>query len=236
MLRHFDKHALLATRNPLSPVSEAYRSLCTQLQFIGNDVNVWTPRVMAVMSSGVGEGKTTTVTNMAITYAMEGKRVLLIDGDLRRSRLHRIFGMDMGRGLSHLLRGGHDAADIARETGVRNLSLITAGANDYNYGELLALSGFELFLERAREVYDVILFDSPPVLVVNDAKLIASCCDGVLLVVKAGVTKREALMKAKQQLERVQANILGVVLNEGEQLSKGEWRAYFKQVRRTARE
>ncbi|WP_186785869.1 CpsD/CapB family tyrosine-protein kinase [Paenibacillus agilis] len=223
MLRLSDKYARIMERQPFSPIAESYRSLCTQLQFVQRGEEMWAPRVITVTSSRLSEGKTTTVSNLAVAFASEGKKVLLVDGDLRRPRLHEVFGMDGSKGLLQLLQTSTPPSQFAKETSIQNLDLISAGDLMDDPGRIFASSEFDQFIEQVREAYDIVLFDAPPVLLVNEAKQIAVRSDGVLLVVQPGKTKWKALQQAQSQLERVHAHILGTVLNASEEHMDKKW-------------
>ncbi|MGG0816029.1 CpsD/CapB family tyrosine-protein kinase [Paenibacillus alvei] len=214
MRRLSDSYAMITARNALSPVTESFRALCTNLQFIQGDSGVWTPHVIAVTSAYPGEGKTITAVNLAVAYAQEGKRVLLIEGDIRKQSFMGIFGHEGGSGLVQAIHADEAPADAAYASAIENLFVIPAG---YMPGipsaDLFASKRFEGFVQMAREQYDIVIMDTPPVLVVNDAKQIALRCDGVLLVAQSGRTRRKWLQQAQFQLERVNANLLGTVLN-----------------------
>lgn len=225
MQRHNNRLARITEHQPQSSISEVYRSLCTQLQYMQRDDEVWSPKVIGVMSARPSEGKTTSLSNLAIAFAIEGKRVLLIDGDLRKPRLHDVFDCSNKKGLYQALKSGYSPEDIAHETTVRNLFLICAGKATDDPGKLLASNEFDLFLLRAKEEYDIVLIDAPPVLMFNDAKLIASRCDGIVIVVQSGRTSAKVLRQARTQLERVNATLLGAVLNGGEE----RWTRRFAQ-------
>ena len=214
-----------------SPVAESYRGLWTNIQFANVDEAV---KTILVSSSGPREGKTLTVANLAITIARMGAKTLIIDTDLRRPRLHNAFGQKKEPGLSDILVGGNglapensperelsdDLGDVpnimglVRETGIDNLYLITSGKRPPNPAELLSSGRKRQLVAALKPEFDVILFDSPPIMPVTDASILASeMADIVLLVVRSGETKQEVAQKAQELLERVDANIFGAVLN-----------------------
>lgn len=201
---------LLANANPQSPVAESYRKLRTHIQFCFDRRSV--PCIL-VTSAVAGEGKTNTACNLAVVYAQESKRVLLIDANLRAPRLHQIFGKANRTGLSQLLGNVSAAEEVIEPTHIEHLSVITAGPLAPNPADLLASVHMDSLLQLARERFDVILLDSPGALSVADAQLLASKCDGALIVVKAGRTKKPLVGKTISQLGHVKANILGIVLN-----------------------
>ena len=198
-----------------SPVAESYRSLWTNIQFARVNGEV---KTILVSSAGPGEGKSLTIANLAITMARMGAKTLLVDTDLRRPRLHRIFQQEREPGLSDFLVGNGDEpadfSDFVRTTAVENLYLLPSGKRPPNPAELLSSAKKRQLVEELRSEYDMILFDSPPIVPVTDATVLASkIADMVLLVVRSGETKREVAQKAQELLERVDANIFGVVLN-----------------------
>ncbi|TCZ77508.1 polysaccharide biosynthesis tyrosine autokinase [Paenibacillus albiflavus] len=223
MLRQINRQAMIASINPRSPVSETFRMLRTNLQFLINDDGL---KVISVISANPGEGKSTTLVNLAITFADEGKRVLLIDGDLRRSSLHQIFQLRNEMGLSNYLGRKSDIQNIIHQTYIHNLDVITSGPVTYNPSELLGSAKFIQLIEQLKEQYDLVLFDSPP-LIVADSKIIASKADGVIIVVKSGKTRRDDVLKLKNQLEGVNVNVLGVVLNNHKPQKMNGYHHYY---------
>lgn len=218
--RRLDRHekatilkARLITKNvPKSPISEAYRSLRTNLQFIAlKDRNI---KTLLLTSSGPQEGKTTTVTNLSVTMAQGGNKTLLVSSNLRRPEIFRIFDLPRTPGLTDILAGQLDWHDTLKETDVENLYVITSGPLPPNPVELLQSEALDKLISEARKEFDIIIFDSPPVLPVADASIIASKVDGVLLVYSVGKAGREVLMRAKVQLQNAGAKIWGIVLND----------------------
>jgi capsular exopolysaccharide synthesis family protein len=201
---------LFTVVNPRSPVSEAYRTLRTNIRFSAVDREV---KVVMVTSPGPGEGKSTTVSNLAVTYAQADQRVLLIDGDLRKPVLHRIFHVSNRFGLTDLLASNGDPLQAIRPTAIPNLHLITSGPTPPNPSELLGSRRMASIVEELREHYDMILLDTPPVLALTDAQIISSLSDGALLVIDSGKVKHSIALRAKMNLDQVNARVLGVVLN-----------------------
>ena len=201
---------LITVTNPRSPISEAYRTLRTNIRFSSVDREV---KVVMVTSPGPGEGKSTTVGNLAVTYAQADQKVLLIDSDLRKPVLHRIFHVSNRFGLTDLLASNADLQKAIRVTSVPNLHLITSGPTPPNPSELLGSRRMAAVMEELRARYDVILLDTPPVLALTDAQIISALSDGALLVIDAGKVRQNIALKAKANLEQVGARILGVVLN-----------------------
>ena len=211
MRRSINDSDLIAYTNPKSPISEVYRSLRTKIHFSLKDQE---SKAIVVTSSHAGEGKTTTISNLAITYAQEGKKVILIDADLRKPSLHRVFSMPNHQGLSTLLTGLTNMQDTIQETIISHLSLLTSGPIHSNPSDLIDSSVMKELLKDLKEQYDVILIDTPSVLAVTDSVIVSALCDGVIMVVASGKVKKDHLKKAKEQLDHVNAQMLGVVLNK----------------------
>ncbi|MCQ6558902.1 CpsD/CapB family tyrosine-protein kinase [Paenibacillus mendelii] len=194
--------------NPTSPISESYRTLRTNIQFSSIEHQM---KVLMVTSATRGEGRTTTVGNLAIAYAKEGKKVLLIDADSKNPTLHQVFTMANRVGLSSVLAGQNNWREVVKETNVQRLSLITSGPDSL---EMLGSDMMRDLLIEWREQYDIILFDTPPVLAATDGLVVSTICDGVVMVVIAGKVDRELVKKAKVSLEHVNARLIGVVFNQ----------------------
>jgi len=202
---------LITVADPRSPVSEAYRTLRTNLDFSSLDKPI---KTMLVTSAGPEEGKSTVLANLAVTTAQAGRKVILVDCDLRRPTLHNIFNLKNDVGLTTMVVD--DAAMESpplRDTGVEGLQLVSSGPLPPNPSELLGSRRMEEIIAALLERADVVLFDAPPVVAVTDAAVLATKVDGVLLVVNAGGTKRDYARAAKARLEKVNANLLGAVLN-----------------------
>ncbi|WP_339321476.1 CpsD/CapB family tyrosine-protein kinase [Paenibacillus sp. FSL W8-0194] len=210
MRRSINDRSLIVSVNPTSTISEVYRLLRTKIHYLSKDHE---SKLIMVTSALAGEGKTTTICNLATTYALEGKKVLLIDADLRKPSLHRIFSLPNNHGLSTLLSGGTSAHSAIQETMVGYLSLLPSGPVPMNPSELIDSTAMRELLESLKQDYDVILIDTPPVLAVTDPVITSTLCDGVVMVVATGRVKKDHLRKAKEQLEHVNARMLGIVLN-----------------------
>ena len=205
---------LVTIADPRSPASEAFRTLRTNLQFASLDKPL---RTMLVTSAGPDEGKSTTLANLAVTMAQAEKRVILVDCDLRRPNLHKLFGLRHDAGLVTMVL--EDAAlqnPPLQETGVTGLWLLASGPLPPRPSDLLGSQRMERVIQALLEKADVLLFDAPPVLAVTDSSILATKVDGVLLVVSAGRTRREDVRTAKAQLEKVNAHVIGAVLNNVE--------------------
>ncbi|NOZ27207.1 MAG: CpsD/CapB family tyrosine-protein kinase [Chloroflexi bacterium] len=202
---------LITITEPRSPVAEAYRSLRTNLEFSSLDHPL---RTLLITSPGPDEGKSTTLANLAVTTAQTGRRVIIADCDLRRPRQHEIFSLSNGVGLTTMVR---DESALAQpplqETEVPGLWVLPSGPLPPNPAELLASQRMNQVIERLAGEADLVLFDAPPVIAVTDAAVLASKLDGVLLVINAGSTKRQFAQRAKEVLDRVNARLIGAVLN-----------------------
>jgi capsular exopolysaccharide synthesis family protein len=196
--------------NPASPIAEEYRILRTNIEFSALDKVM---KVIAVTSSDAGEGKSTTSANLAVAFAQAGKQVLLIDANLRKPALHHIFAVSNHEGLTNVLFGQSDAADVIKLTDTDNLSVLPSGPRPPNPAELLSSKRLEELLGQIREKFDAVIIDTPSIKNMVDAQLVASQSDGVVLVVHSGKAKKEMVRKAKANLEHVKARIVGVVLN-----------------------
>lgn len=202
---------LVAANHPQSPITEAYRTLRTNIQFSSAERPV---QCVLVTSALKGEGKTNTVSNLAIVHAQERKKVLIIDANLRSPSLHHVFSKQNRTGFSNLICGWSALDEVIEPTHIENLSIMTSGTIPTNPADLLASTSLDSVLKQLRERYDIVLIDSPELLSVTDAQLIAARCDGVVVVVKAGKTKKQQVTKAINRLDHVKAKLLGVVLNQ----------------------
>lgn len=201
---------LVVLRDPASPAAEAYRTLRTNIQFSSLDKPL---RTLLVTSTAPDEGKSTTLANLAVTMAQAEQRVILVDCDLRRPSLHTLFGLPNEQGLTSVILQQGDAPLPLQPTGVPGLSLLTSGPLPPRPADLLGSRRMEALIGRLLAEADVVLFDTPPVIAVTDAAVLATRMDGVLLVLQAGKTRRDRAREARRLLEKVKANIIGVVLN-----------------------
>jgi protein-tyrosine kinase len=204
---------LIALRDPRAPASEAYRTLRTNIQFSSLDKPL---RTLLVTSTAPDEGKSTTLANLAITMAQAEQRVIVVDCDLRRPSLHTLFDLPNEVGLTSMILAQEDAPIPLQDTGVAGLSLLASGPLPPRPADILGSRRMEAAIARLRAEADIVLFDTPPVVVVTDAAVLATRMDGVLLVFQAGKTSRERGRQARQILEKVKANIVGVVLNNAQ--------------------
>lgn len=209
--------SLITLRDPGSAAAEAYRTLRTNILFSSLDRPLHT---ILATSSAPNEGKSTTLANLAVTMAEAEQRVLLVDCDLRRPSLHMIFGLPNEHGLTSALLEQSESALPIQPTSVSGLSLLTSGPLPPRPADLLGSRRMGALIERLRREADIVLFDTPPVVAVTDAAVLAPRVDGVLLVLHAGQTRRDRAREARQILEKVKANVIGVVLN-GAKLERG---------------
>nr|WP_263325272.1 CpsD/CapB family tyrosine-protein kinase [Neobacillus sp. Marseille-Q6967] len=196
--------------DPKSPISEQYRTIRTNIQFSSVDNDV---KTLLVTSSGPGEGKSTTVANLAVVFSQQGKKVLLIDADMRKPTVHYTFNHTNTYGLTSVLTKQMTLDKAIKETPEDNLFVLSSGPIPPNPAELLTSRAMDQFFLDAQEMFDLIIFDTPPLLAVTDAQILANKCEGTILVVSSGKTERDMIVKAKDLLDSAQSKLLGVVLN-----------------------
>lgn len=203
---------LVSLEAPGRAAAEAYRTLRTNLQFMARSAGV---RVVLVTSTGLGEGSTTTVANLAVTLAQTGKRVMALSCDLRSPRLHSFFGLRNAVGLTDILSGSASTEQAAqRVPGVTGLRVIASGPVQPTPAEMLASDRMGALLSQVRDAADFVVIDTPPLLLVSDALVLAPWSDGVLVVTDATSTTWTAGLEGREQLEQVEAKVLGCVLNK----------------------
>ncbi|HCD60546.1 MULTISPECIES: CpsD/CapB family tyrosine-protein kinase [Exiguobacterium] len=219
-----DARKLITVTQPKSPVAEQYRTIRTNIEFMAVDREI---QAILVTSATQGEGKSTTSSNLAVAYAQQGKKVLIIDTDMRRPTVHYTFKVANGLGLSSLLTRQAEKDKAILPTKVDNLSILTAGPIPPNPAELLSSRAMEHLVSQLREEFDVIIFDAPPLLQVADSRITSKLTDGVVLVVGCTTSDRQRVLKAKEQLELAEAKILGVVLNRRELTDDSAYQYYY---------
>jgi capsular exopolysaccharide synthesis family protein len=200
--------SLITLTDPRSPVSEAYRTLRTNLSFSSLDKPI---RSLVVTSPAPDEGKSTTVANLAVTMAQGGRRTILVDCDLRRPALHQLFDCNSEPGLTNMLLE-EDGKSALQQTQVEGLMLLASGSLPPNPADMLGSQKMDKVIASLAESADIVLFDAPPVIAVTDAAVLGAKVDGVLLVISAGKTRREHAEKAKEMLERANVRIVGAAL------------------------
>ncbi|WP_347059008.1 polysaccharide biosynthesis tyrosine autokinase [Blastococcus sp. HT6-30] len=193
-----------------SETGEAYRQIRTNLQFLDVDDPA---RTIVITSSLPGEGKTTVAVNLAVVLAQSGARVALIEGDLRRPRVTRYLGMISGAGLSNVLAGNADYHELTQPFRDGKLTVLAAGPMPPNPSEMLGSKQMRMLLAQARQENDYVLVDAPPLLPVTDAAVLSVAADGAIIVARHGVTTKAQLEQAAANLHRIDAKLLGVVLN-----------------------
>jgi capsular exopolysaccharide synthesis family protein len=205
----FDPH-LVTYFNPLSPLAEAYRRLRTNVLYAQMETPL---KSFLVTSANPSEGKSTTVANLAIAFAQAEKRVLLVDADMRRPTMHNFFGCTKNPGLTDLFVGNSTIEEIVNRNIVENLDIIFCGTTPPNPAELLGSKRMHDFIKQMSEKYDLLMFDSPPLLAVTDAAVLSTSVDGAILVASAGATRAAAISRASEFLHGVGGKTLGVLLN-----------------------
>lgn len=203
--------ALITISEPTAVISEQYRTIRSNIQFASVDKEL---KTIVITSSGPGEGKSTTSANLAVTFARSGKKVLLVDADLRKPTVALTFKLANTYGLSTMLGDRNaDPANCIQESGMENLWVLTSGPKPPNPSEVLDSKRMLELIEQFKQQFDLIIFDMPPVATVTDAQILASKTDGTLLVVRERTTSKQSLAKAKDLLRIANANVLGVVYN-----------------------
>jgi capsular exopolysaccharide synthesis family protein len=218
---------LIAQTDPSSIEAEAYRTVRAKIELMPHDRAC---RYVAVTSVAGGDGKSTSVANLAVVAAQGGRRVCLVDADLRRPTLHDVFELPNVDGLTGALTRGRPLAEVARPTDIENLSVVVAGRTGHEaYQDLLTPQRLERLLGESEGAFDIVLFDTPPVISVADTLNVAAACDGVILVVRSGSVPFSVLRRALAQLGDVKARVLGVVLNRVDlRASDGDFYRYYR--------
>ena len=201
---------LVLIKAPKSTASESYRGLRTSILFSSPDKE---PQVIIIGSAGPQEGKTVTSANIAIAMAQAGNRVLIIDGDMRRPRLHRLFGVSRDPGLSNILVGNCELDKAVVATDIPNLDFLPCGPIPPNPSELIGSDAMSRLLDLLRTRYDRVIIDSPPITAVTDTVVLSKKVDGVAVVIRAADTPKELIRSGVEQLRTVNAHILGAILN-----------------------
>lgn len=226
---------IITHTNRKSPVSEAYRTLRTNIQFSSIDKKV---KTIVVTSADMSEGKTTTVANLAETFAQAGNRVIVIDADLRRPRVHKLFDLENKQGLTNVLAGQVELKQTISVAG-SDVHVMTSGPIPPNPSELLGSEKMKELVRVLSEHYDVVLFDTPPVNLVTDAVVLSTFVDGVVLAVASGRTDIEGGKRAMKTLQAVNANLLGAVMTMIPVSKKGyygyQYHSYEEDARSTKR-
>lgn len=215
---------LIVDRDPKSPVSEHFRTIRTNITYSNIDNPV---KSVLFTSATPNAGKSTVAANVAIAYAQAGKSTLLIDGDLRRPTTHYTFEMQNVRGLSTAIINELSLNEVARASGIENLDVITSGPIPPNPSELLSSKKMNLFMKVVTDHYDMVIIDSPPVLAVTDSQILSQLTDATILVTNVEDNNRETIKDAKELMEKADANIIGVVLNNKKMDNKKDSYYYY---------
>ncbi|MBI5303636.1 MAG: polysaccharide biosynthesis tyrosine autokinase [Chloroflexi bacterium] len=216
---------LVTFKHPRSPISEAYRVLRTNLRFSGIENPTG---ALVVTSANPGEGKTTTAANLAVTMAQAGRRVVLLDTDLRRPMVHKLFGFSNEVGLSSLFLDDAPALDrVMHPTAIATLRVITSGPLPPNPAEMLDSAAMKQILHDVRAQSDMVILDSPPALAVADASILGAQCSGAVMVIDAGRTRSDVSRRALQTLKQTGVKVFGVVLNKLSTRRAGGYASYY---------
>jgi non-specific protein-tyrosine kinase len=220
-----DIYRLASLLHPRSNAAEAYRTLRTNIEFASVDAPI---RTLIVTSSIPGEGKTTTAANLAIVFAQAGRRVLLVDADLRKPGIHVLFDLPNAHGLTTLLRSDEVSLDsIAQATEQEGLQILTTGPLPPNPAELLGSQRMRTVLDRLTGAGDLLIFDSPPLQAVTDSAILSSFVDGTLFVIDAGRSRRGAVRQGREALAKAGAKVLGAVLNRIPTQARSDYADYY---------
>ncbi|MDX9822102.1 MAG: polysaccharide biosynthesis tyrosine autokinase, partial [Syntrophales bacterium] len=207
---HRPSEDLIAHLSPKSTASESYRGIRTGILFSSADSS---PQVLLVTSAGPREGKTITAANVAITMAQTGGRVVILDCDMRRPKVHKVFETSRDRGMANILVGTCEIDEAIMPTKVPNVDIIPSGPIPPNPSEILGSHRMEGLIKTLRGRYERIIIDSPPITAVTDAVILSRIVDGVVLIIRSGEVHREIIKNALSQLKSVNARLLGAVLN-----------------------
>lgn len=209
-----ERPSLVTITRPSSVIAEQFRTIRTNIQFSMVDKNL---KTLVITSAGPGAGKSTISANLAVTFAMQGKKVLIVDADMRKPTVHKTFRLPNRDGLTTLLTERDvEIKDIAHRLDTEGLFIITSGVIPPNPSELLASNRMNQLITEFEELFDLIIFDMPPVIAVTDAQVMSSKADGTIFVVNKDGADKEMVIKSKELLGKVKANVIGVVFNRVE--------------------
>lgn len=205
---------LITRQDPKSPISEAYRTIRTNIEFSNLDEEI---KTIVVTSSQQNEGKSTVIANLAVSFAgMEDKKILVVEGDLRNPTVHRMFNVSNTHGITDILTNQKSFDECVHVTEIKGLHVLSCGKIPPNPSEMLASKKMRHFIDSLRDYYDYIFIDAPPIGIITDAGIVSTYVDGTILVVASKEVDVEMAKIAKERLEKVNSNLLGVVLNKFE--------------------
>lgn len=213
--------------SPHSYVAEQFRTLRTNINFSSPDQAI---RSLVVTSASPFEGKSTAAANLAVVFAQEGKRILLVDADMRKPTMHFTFKKDNGRGLSTVLTKQTSLESAIKTTPIDKLDILTSGPIPPNPAELLASNSLEITMKKLKDLYELIIFDSPPILSVTDGQILANRCEGVVLVINSNKTEKQKALKAKEAIVASNGKLLGAILNNYKQPVNDKYYEYSREV------
>lgn len=216
---------LISYFDETSPIAERYRTIRTNIQYsVGGENEI---KTIVVTSPTQGDGKSTTSANLAVVFAQTGQKTLLVDGDMRRSSVHKTFNCSNDIGLTNYLTGNATCEEVVKETTIQNLDIITGGIKAPNPAELLTSVKVDQLIAELKEKYDIIIFDMPAIIAVTDAQIMATHVDGTILVATEGVTRKDLMVRSKELLDRVNAKIIGAVYKTAEQSREESYYYYY---------
>lgn len=215
---------ITSLEKPQSNISEAYRTIRTGIEFSNLDKDL---KIICITSSKKDEGKTTVLSNLGVSFAKIDKKVLLIDADLRNPSISKMFDTSNTQGLMDILLGKRNIQDCVKKTKQENLYILTGGTIPPNPAEVLSSKKMSEFIESIKDEYDYIFIDSPPVGIISDASIISAYSDGVIFVVGANEVDSNLAKIAKERLDSVKANIVGVILNKFKTDTNSEYYNYY---------
>jgi capsular exopolysaccharide synthesis family protein len=218
------EHELITNTSPKSAMAEAYRTLRTNLGFASMDQPC---RSILVSSTNPQDGKSTVISNLAVVMAQAGHKVIIIDCDLRKPMQHKIFQVENFQGFTNCIMQKLDVEEVAHTGLVDNLTVLTSGPIPPNPAEILSSDRTRSLWKTLTEKYDYVFIDSPPVMAVTDASILSTQVDGVILVVRSGVTRIDMARNAKEQFAKANARLIGVVLNQVKMDASDYYQYYY---------
>lgn len=223
-----ERPSIITLTRPSSLIAEQFRTIRTNIHFSMVDKNL---KTLSITSAGPGAGKSTISSNLAVSFANEGKKVLLVDTDMRKPTVHKTFNLPNHDGLTTLLTDRNsELLNIIHHLETENLFVLTSGAIPPNPAELIASNRMEQLKTELEGMFDLIIFDLPPIIAVTDAQIMANKTDGTIFVINKGGADKEMVLKSKELLEKVQANVLGAIFNRVE-TKNDHYYAYYGEVK-----